>query len=119
MMYNKKKIMLESFGKITINWGNTVMSEKKAETAYQKVSIGGWMGTLILSAIPGLNLILWIIWACGAKRPSRRTFAIACLLLTLICAALAALAITLYGQEILEWARQLDPELFSKALTEG
>ena len=95
------------------------MSEKKTEAAYQKVSVMGWIGTLILSAIPALNLVMWIIWAFCAKRPSRRTFAIACLILTLLCAALVALAITLFGQEILEWARQLDPELFSKALTEN
>ena len=36
---------------------------------YKKVSVGGWIGTLLLSAIPGINLILWIIWAFSAKRP--------------------------------------------------
>ena len=92
------------------------MSDKKAEKTYQKVSVMGWIGTLILSAIPALNLILWIIWAASAKRPSRRTFAGACLILTALCAALIALAVTLFGTEILEWARQIDPELFTKAL---
>ena len=94
------------------------MSDKKAEKTYKKVSVMGWIGTLILSAIPVLNLILWLIWAFSAKRPSRRTFAGACLILTLLCAALIATAITLYGQQILEWARQIDPQLFTKLLTE-
>ena len=80
---------------------------------YKPVSVGGWMGTLLLSSIPGVNLILWIIWAFSAKRRSRKTFAIAALILTLIFIALIVAAICLFGTEILEWARQLDPELFT------
>ena len=94
------------------------MSEKKAAKTYKKVSVMGWIGTLILSAIPVLNLILWLIWMFSAKRPSRRTFAGACLILTLLGAALIALGITLYGREILEWARQIDPQLFTKLFIE-
>ena len=94
------------------------MAGKAKEKTYQKVSVMGWIGTLILSAIPALNLILWIVWAFAAKRPSRRTFAIACLILTLLCAALIAASVSLWGAEILDWARQLDPELFTKALAE-
>ena len=83
-------------------------------------SSGTWVPALAegSSAIPVLNLILWLIWAFSAKRPSRRTFAGACLILTLLCAALIAAAITLYGQQILEWARQIDPQLFTKLLVE-
>lgn len=80
---------------------------------YKPVSVGGWLGTILLSAIPGLNLLLWIVWAFAARRPSRRSFSIAMLILTLIFAALIAAAIFLWGAEILEWARALDPELFS------
>ena len=82
---------------------------------YKPVSVGGWLGTILLSAIPGINLIFWIIWAFAAKKPSRRSFSIAMLILTLLFAALAAAAIFLWGTEILEWARSLDPELFSPA----
>lgn len=95
------------------------MSEKKKsrkDKDYKRVSVGGWMGTLVLSAIPAVNLILWIIWAFSAKKPSRKTFAIACLILTLICAAIIAAVISLFGQQILDWARQIDPQLFSKGL---
>lgn len=80
---------------------------------YRPVSVGGWIGTILLSAIPGLNLLLWIIWAFAAKRPSRRSFSIAMLVLTLVFVALVAVAISLYGAEILEWARSIDPELFT------
>ena len=80
---------------------------------YKPVSVGGWLGTIILSSIPVINLILWIIWAFAAKRKSRKTFAIAMLILTLLFAALIAAAIGLYGAEILDWARSIDPELFT------
>ncbi len=80
---------------------------------YKKVSVGGWLGTILLSSIPVVNLILWIVWACAAKRPSRRTFSIAMIILTVLFAALIAAAISLFGAEILEWARSLDPELFT------
>ncbi len=92
------------------------MPDKTASKEYRKVSVGGWMGTIILSCIPVLNFIMWLIWAFSAKRPSRRTFAGACLILTLLCAALAALIITLFGAEILDWARSIDPELFTRNL---
>ena len=95
------------------------MSEKKKSKkgkGYKQVSVGGWIGTLLLSSIPVVNLIMWIIWAFAAKKPSRKTFAIACLILTLICAAIIAAVISFFGTQILEWARQLDPQLFSKAL---
>ena len=80
---------------------------------YKPVSVGGWLGTILLSSIPVVNLILWIVWACSAKRPSRRTFSIAMIILTVLFAALIAAAVSLFGTEILEWARSLDPELFT------
>ena len=82
---------------------------------YRPVSVGGWIGTLLLSAVPGLNILLWIIWAIFAKRPSRRSFSIAMLILTFAFAALIALALFFHGADILDWARSLDPELFSPA----
>ncbi len=92
--------------------------EKNLSTAdYKPVSVGGWIATLLLSAVPGVNLILWIIWSFAAKRPSRRSFASAMLILTLICALAALLVISLYGTQMLEWARQLNPELFTDLLS--
>jgi len=94
--------------------------EKAAQKAaeYKPVSVGGWLVTLILSAIPALNLILWMIWAFAAKRPSRKSFAVAMLILTLIFLSLALLAACLFGQEILNWARSINPNLFSDLLAD-
>lgn len=89
----------------------------KSTKDYKPVSIGGWLGTILLSSIPLVNLILWIIWAFAAKCPSRRSFSIAMIILTAIFAALIAAAIALYGTVILEWARSIDPELFTKAVS--
>lgn len=95
------------------------MSTKNKKTVsadYKPVSVGGWMLTLFLSAIPALNLLLWIIWAFSAKRPSRKSFAVAMLIWTVIFIALILLAACLFGQEILDWARSIDPELFTNLL---
>ena len=94
--------------------------EKAAKNAaeYKPVSVGGWLVTLILSAIPALNLILWMIWAFAAKRPSRKSFAVAMLILTLIFLSLSLLTACLFGQEILDWARSINPNLFSDLLTD-
>ena len=89
------------------------MRSKNKHKDYKPVSVGGWLGTILLSAIPGLNLILWIIWAFSAKRPSRKSFAAAMIILTALFAALVAAAVSLYGAEILDWARSIDPELFT------
>ena len=81
-----------------------------------RVSVGGWIGTILLSAIPLVNLVLWITWIFTAKKPSRRTFAGACLILALVVAAAAGVCVTLWGAQILDWARSLNPALFSEAL---
>ena len=88
----------------------------KKNTEYKQVSVGGWIVTLLLSAIPGVNLLLWMIWAFAAKRPSRKTFAVAMLILTLIFLSLFLLTACLFGQEILDWARAINPALFSDLL---
>lgn len=79
---------------------------------YRRVSVLGWIGTLILSSIPGVNLILWIIWAFAAKCPSRKTFAIALLILTAFCVVVSAVCVSIWGMQMLEWARSIDPEIF-------
>ncbi len=89
------------------------MGSKHKKKESKSVSVGGWLGTILLSCIPVVNLVLWIIWAFAAKRPSRRTFSIAMIILTVIFFGLIAAAICFHGAEILEWARSLDPELFT------
>ena len=76
------------------------------------VTVAGWLGTLTLSAIPAVNVVFWFVWAFGAKKPSRKSFARAALILSLIGVIGFALAIGFYGQEILDFARRMNPDLF-------
>jgi len=83
------------------------------------MSLCGWLGTLFLSALPGVNIILWFIWAFTAKKAARRNFSKAALILLLIFIVLAVAAIGLYGPQILEFVRSIDPDMFLPAVTEA
>lgn len=68
---------------------------------YRPVTIGNWILTFILLAIPLVNLIMLIVWAVSiSTHPSKRTFAQAywVLLAILFCVGvLAALILPLLG----------------------
>ena len=62
----------------------------------KRVSVLNWMGTLIVCGIPGVNLIALILFIIFAKAQSKRSFAIACLLLwVLLIVAVCALFLLL------------------------
>ena len=50
----------------------------------QQISVLNWMGTLLVSLIPGVNIILFIVWQFMPVKKVRKRFALAALLLTLI-----------------------------------
>ena len=75
-------------------------------------SVLNWMGSLILYAIPGVNLIFLILSAIFAKSTSKRSFAIAGILLIVLGALLTFLAFMIFpdfftnlGQRIRETGR--------------
>jgi hypothetical protein len=64
-----------------------------SDSENRPVSIGEWILTFILLAIPLVNLIMLIIWAVGGStHPSKKTFAQAYFVLIgiVICLAVAA-----------------------------
>jgi hypothetical protein len=64
-----------------------------SDSEYKPISIGNWILTFILLAIPLVNLIMLIVWAVGSStHPSKKTFAQAyfVMLLIFICIAVAA-----------------------------
>lgn len=67
-----------------------------AKTSKKQPSILNWMGTLILYAIPGVNLIFLILSAIFAKSTSKRSFAIAGILLMVLCALLTFAAFAIF-----------------------
>ena len=62
----------------------------------KKPSVWNWMGTLILCAIPGVNLIFLILSAIFAKTHAKRSFALAAILLTLLCFVLVSAAFAIF-----------------------
>lgn len=89
--------------------GMGMSSESRSEIRRQQtVSIGNWVGTLVLMAIPVVNLVMAIIWAVSTKVPSKRNFAIAWILLTVICLIVSVVMIALFGQTIVDFLLSLD-----------
>ncbi len=61
------------------------------DSPYAPVSVGQWFGILLLLAIPFVNIIMIIVWACSAKRKSLGNFAKAQLIWMLIAVILLIL----------------------------
>ncbi len=65
------------------------------------ISAAGWLGIILLLLIPGINLILLIIWACGCcQKKAKASFARAALLVLLIFAVIIAVAWFAFGNAI-------------------
>ena len=82
-------------------------------------SVLNWMGSLILYAIPGVNLIFLILSAIFAKSTSKRSFAIAGILLIVISALLTFLAFMLFPDfftRLAEYMRQPRPVRVNEVL---
>ena len=77
---------------------------------YRPVSVMGWLGTLALSCLPVINIVMWFIWAFTAKQPSRKTYARALLLIALVLTIAAIISVFIFGERMLEWARGADPD---------
>ena len=66
------------------------------------MSVGAWIGTLILSAIPIVGLICLIVWAVSSspEKRSRKNWAIAQFIMTLIGVVVAILVYAMYGASL-------------------
>ncbi|MDD6883810.1 MAG: hypothetical protein PUD50_08900 [Eubacteriales bacterium] len=76
----------------------------------RRVSVINWLGTLILYAIPGVNLIALILMASLSKAQAKRAFAIAGILLMIVTALLIASAFLFFPEQLLRFAEWLRPE---------
>ena len=83
-------------------------------------SVLNWMGSLILYSIPGVNLIFLILSAIFAKSTSKRSFAIAGILLIVLCALLTFIAFMIFPDfftKLAEYMRQpVNPARVSEVL---
>ena len=66
------------------------------------MSVGAWVGTLILTAIPIVGFICLIVWAVSSspEKRSRKNWAIAQFILMLICLVLTVVLIAVYDSAI-------------------
>lgn len=59
----------------------------------ETVSIGDWIGSMLLMCIPVVNIVLMLVWAFGSgTKPSKRNFFRASLLLMVIGIGLSVIA---------------------------
>lgn len=61
------------------------------------LSVGGWIGTLIVLAIPVVNIIMLFVWGLGAGDIGRKRFCIASLILTAIAIVLTIVFGIIFG----------------------
>lgn len=69
----------------------------------QQISVFNWMLTLLISMIPGVNLIVWLAWQFMPVKKVRKRFALAALLLTVILVIAFFACFMVWGNEIVAW----------------
>lgn len=78
-----------------------------AKNSKASPSIINWMGSLILYAIPGVNLIFLILSIIFAKTSAKRKFAIAALLLMVLSFVLIVAAFALFPTQLAQLAETM------------
>ena len=68
------------------------------------VSVINWMGTLLLCAIPGVNILTVILTLIFAKNPSKKSFALALLLLMIFIVLLAVVLLLVLPEQAAQLA---------------
>ncbi len=81
------------------------------EKTGKSVSVWNWIGTLLLAAIPVVNLITMIVLIIKARTRTRRNFAIAALALEIFCLLLFAAGLVFFGEEIITWLQTVQISL--------
>ncbi len=66
----------------------------------EAIKLGSWLGTFSLLLIPGVNIVSVIVWAISSKSPSKKSFARALLLFSLILVTLALIFMVLTCEKI-------------------
>ena len=70
-----------------------VIPEGYSET----VSVGDWVGSMLLMCIPIVGLILLFVWAFGGAKPSKANYFKACLLIALISIGISLVVGVFFG----------------------
>lgn len=81
------------------------------EKTGKSVSVWNWIGTLLLAAIPVVNLITMIVLIIKARTRTRRNFAVAALALEIFFLLLFAAGLVFFGEEIITWLQTVQISL--------
>ena len=81
------------------------------EKTGKSVSVWNWIGTLLLAAIPVVNLITMIVLIIKARTRTPRNFAIAALALEIFFLLLFAAGLVFFGEEIITWLQTVQISL--------
>ena len=81
------------------------------EKTGKSVSVWNWIGTLLLAAIPVVNLITMSVLIIKARTRTRRKFAIAALALEIFFLLLFAAGLVFFGEEIITWLQTVQISL--------
>lgn len=66
----------------------------KEDARMEEMTLGQWIGTIVLCMIPCVNIVMLIVWAAGNGNPIRKRFAQAYLIVTV---AVYVIGIILYA----------------------
>ena len=77
------------------------------EKGIRSISFFNWFVTLIFSIIPGVNLLFFMLTIAGARTASKRSFAVAALVLSLILLIGACVTVIFFGEAFVRWAEAL------------
>ncbi len=87
------------------------MSKKKSKPTYNpQVSLFNWFVTLLISIIPGVNILFFIFCISFARTPDKRRFGTAALILTLLLVVAVWVIVVLMSDQIVDWAHKIVPE---------
>ncbi len=81
----------------------------RSKSKKNSVSVLNWMGTILLCAIPGVNIIALICFLIFAKAPAKRTFAWAMfwwIIILVVLAIVLLLALPQQASQLAEALRQ-------------
>lgn len=80
---------------------------KKKKNEQQKISVMNWIGTMILCAIPGVNILALLGFALFSKAQAKRSFAAASLILLIVCVAAVCAVFLIFPEQLAKLASDL------------
>ncbi len=87
------------------------MEELNVQSTYsndQPMTVGQWVGTMLLLAIPLVNIILLFVWAFGSgTNTNKKNYCRATLIIAAVVIAIYVVILLIFGAAMLSSFRQL------------